>query len=1025
MISNFATKSANELLGIKRQESGENRHKRLNSVLNITTKDATSNNNENHEEDIIRKPGRIEAVNNIKAIENFDMNTVSETARLNVLKMISDTKSKEDLKFEPTLTVDSSVEDFRAAQDAFTHPGMILNVLTDTNNKNVINEFDDLCNEILGCLGELETSLEEMTLWKDDFLRQSAPSNVKLQMTMMFAKLFRSKSDFHEPLFELVKQVRMYSRPWINKKLSLLELETDYIRQKHILDVAIRKLEHLHLQLNRLKSDTRSSLWERLARRLILKACDKTKEKTSANFKSDSFQENGSALDKENPAYNEAAPTMEREPSFSFNNKYSILKTKGDSSQNFNVNSSKNLKENINEYIATETPSWKKDQKETVKKFARLLRKQHPEVIKNLKLIHDKQFKYSNFDSTKYLSQEKGSYIESKNPDKKLRKSWSLIDLKTVEKLEEEVRSKYPKDSNFEKSYIAKQSAGTERIFENAILNQNTEKGEGEVIAYPEKPNKTLLRCNSYNAIHVWKNPKLTIPFDSRKNQKKPSKSARKGSNIYVQSDALNAQLSDASSSYSSSSSDDSSDSDSRDYENYLTEKDQVSLHNTIAKFFGADNLKWNEEEISDDLNTKKHAKATHFSMQDVMEITLLHAQQMQMMSTLYEEKMSEMESNFKDLEEEKNFLIEDYNSQLRMANERAKRMAEEMANLATQEEDRVQVSLSLPSTNQNHSATSSASANTFEAKQLTALEAITRELEEHHKKYKKNGKKSKRRMKNSVPVFKTRQIIQKHEKVRKKPVFFGEQFTLNFLERLQWFTKTKLNNHSELSKKITEMEVSSNEKRLLQTGYISENATSKNANSNELSAEFMPPPGKIPSAAKDSWFENSKLLPIKGFTNLIILGVLPWVAIVELADKHGSSRQAIKRYILSSFAQNPEANHYFKNALKKGVTDGVITQSAQTFKLAQNETNHSYRSTSRVAKLKQLAEQKDTRRRNPAIRTTITRQKTVVSKSKISPSKVGKSKGTTKQPGASSDKTKVKDSAAAVSKGTRSSSRR
>lgn len=67
-------------------------------------------------------------------------------------------------------------------------------------------------------------------MFLDEFLKQSAPSNVKLKMTLMFARLFRSKSDLHDPLFEMVKQVRLFSRPWVNKKLAITELEADYRR---------------------------------------------------------------------------------------------------------------------------------------------------------------------------------------------------------------------------------------------------------------------------------------------------------------------------------------------------------------------------------------------------------------------------------------------------------------------------------------------------------------------------------------------------------------------------------------------------------------------------------------------------------------------------------------------------------------------------------------------------------------------------------------------------------------------------
>ena len=42
--------------------------------------------------------------------------------------------------------------------------------------------------------------------------------------------LKQSKSDLHQPLFDLIKQVRLFSRPWYEKRHALLQLEQDYHR---------------------------------------------------------------------------------------------------------------------------------------------------------------------------------------------------------------------------------------------------------------------------------------------------------------------------------------------------------------------------------------------------------------------------------------------------------------------------------------------------------------------------------------------------------------------------------------------------------------------------------------------------------------------------------------------------------------------------------------------------------------------------------------------------------------------------
>ena len=168
------------------------------------------------------------------------------------------------------LSVESSVADFKNYHKKVSHPATIIKVTAPDTDREVFTEFDLLCNEILAVIGELESSLEDMTNWKDDFLKQSVPSNVKLQLATLFSRMLRSKSDLHEPIFELVRQIKVYSRPWLNKKSSLMELEREYQRHSMVLDVAIRKLEHIQNQMDHLKSEHRVALWERLTSRLFV-----------------------------------------------------------------------------------------------------------------------------------------------------------------------------------------------------------------------------------------------------------------------------------------------------------------------------------------------------------------------------------------------------------------------------------------------------------------------------------------------------------------------------------------------------------------------------------------------------------------------------------------------------------------------------------------------------------------------------------------------------------------------------------
>ncbi|KAJ3330131.1 hypothetical protein HDU76_006363 [Blyttiomyces sp. JEL0837] len=184
-----------------------------------------------------RKPGRFGAIDIIQQLQ------VTEHGGPESRRTSTNMRDPDHEAFltqsEPPLTVESSVSEFRSMHQEIPHPATVLNLVADESDREIYSEFDNLCNEVLSSIGDFEASLEEMTIWKDDFLTQTVPSNVKLQLTMMFARLFRSKSELHEPLFELLKQVRLYSRPWANKRFALLELEKDYQRTT-VIETTIR-----------------------------------------------------------------------------------------------------------------------------------------------------------------------------------------------------------------------------------------------------------------------------------------------------------------------------------------------------------------------------------------------------------------------------------------------------------------------------------------------------------------------------------------------------------------------------------------------------------------------------------------------------------------------------------------------------------------------------------------------------------------------------------------------------------------
>ncbi|KAJ3210133.1 hypothetical protein HDU67_005634 [Dinochytrium kinnereticum] len=181
-----------------------------------------------------KRPGRLGALEMIRSLdpsrshmEGRKIPNTEEHSSGNQFEEMSDSESERLLG----LTAVSAVQEFRLYHQDIPHPATVLNLVADEQDRDIYSVFDELCNELLCALGDFEASLEEMTIWKDDFLTQTVPSNVKLQLTLLFSRLFR--------------------------------------RQNHILDISIRKLENLQFQLNKFKSERRIVLWERLARRML------------------------------------------------------------------------------------------------------------------------------------------------------------------------------------------------------------------------------------------------------------------------------------------------------------------------------------------------------------------------------------------------------------------------------------------------------------------------------------------------------------------------------------------------------------------------------------------------------------------------------------------------------------------------------------------------------------------------------------------------------------------------------------
>ncbi|RKO99433.1 hypothetical protein CXG81DRAFT_27804 [Caulochytrium protostelioides] len=176
------------------------------------------------------------------------------------------------------VTPDSDIQTFKEYRAAMLHPVQLVlegiqadSAAATAQGARAADEslFEQLCQELLYTMASLEGAIEELMTWKDDFLSQAVPSTAKLQIALLLARLFRIKSDVHEPFFELIRQVRVHSKPWRQREDDLLRLEAENQAHQETIDIAIRKMEHLHQQLVQTQIDHKMALWDRLLRRVM------------------------------------------------------------------------------------------------------------------------------------------------------------------------------------------------------------------------------------------------------------------------------------------------------------------------------------------------------------------------------------------------------------------------------------------------------------------------------------------------------------------------------------------------------------------------------------------------------------------------------------------------------------------------------------------------------------------------------------------------------------------------------------
>ncbi|KAJ3027920.1 UNVERIFIED_CONTAM: hypothetical protein HDU68_002834 [Siphonaria sp. JEL0065] len=745
--------------------------------------------------------GRVGAIELIRTLDPNTNNGGRET-----------TSTVGSLKPLSSLSIDSEVSEFRNFHDEIAHPANVLNLVAEETDRHVFTEFDHLCNELLSNLGDFEAALEELTLWKDDFMTQSVPSTIKLQLTMLFARLFRSKSVMHEPMFELIRQVRLYSRPWMNKRHALLELEKDYQRQGHVLDVAIRKLEQLQLQIQRLRSDKKIALWERLCHKIFAVYIDEPEPEEESEFNDSPPRtpREASTL-KANPR-NQTLDPMNRR-----NSPHGSVR-----SMHSRQGSHMNVKQEVKTYISEKNPSWFNKAKTRVNQFTKVLSKHHPKYQEKLIRLHRYPYPVRN-NLVKYISQRSDTLILRKLRKPNMPRSWSLINL-----------------SKFDKKGI--EIGASDTGIGNVLA-------DSKIAAEIRRNPLSVIRSNSFNLfseLHFssLKHPEVLLGINIVDSLERDYEHDVNRSRT-VSEDELDEEYVEDREGFSDV--------------NYFGDFDSEMVDEMIDKYMNPYSKDKSDLPNENDIihSTDDDSAKDTFTMQDVMELTLLHAQQMHLMQKEYEDRIRSQDAQMEVLKQSLADADAEYENRMKQANERAQRLAQKYMNHRGSTENTAKAAEGVNGTKPG--ADEDGSSDSDEGKKKG----------KGGKEKKKKGNAKIKEVKSSLYTKEVKEkvekpviILHKHEHVAKKKVFTSAPFSMNFMERLRWFTEERLKKMRELQDKFTSQEIAANEERLNQLKLIRRH---KNVieDSAYRDAEFVPYPGHVPTyKMRKAWIDQGVTLP-------------------------------------------------------------------------------------------------------------------------------------------------------------------
>lgn len=125
-------------------------------------------------------------------------------------------------------------------------------------------QFERICNDVLLRLQSFDEAAEAVQVLKDQLAHEDLPPVFLLRLLSTCGQLQRASHNFHSPLYELIRLVRLYAEPWDNKTRALQDLHQSYDQHHAQLKIALHRLEMTGAELEHSRRQHLIQLWERL-----------------------------------------------------------------------------------------------------------------------------------------------------------------------------------------------------------------------------------------------------------------------------------------------------------------------------------------------------------------------------------------------------------------------------------------------------------------------------------------------------------------------------------------------------------------------------------------------------------------------------------------------------------------------------------------------------------------------------------------------------------------------------------------